>query len=185
MKKLHAVIAFFIIAFQFVTTAHAYASETNAQMANEILTYVNQYRLQHGRPRLTMSPVLSHEATQHSHDMAIHAMPFGHNGFNARMNRLHQHIPQSSSGAENVAYNYKTAKIVVDGWINSPGHRQNLMGSYNLTGIGIARDSAGKLYYTQLFLRSNSHAVRNHMVHQRPPVVVSSRANNQHQHGWF
>ena len=51
-----------------------------------------------------------------------------------------------------------TAKIVVDGWIKSPGHRQNIVGRYNLTGIGIVRDRAGKLYYTQLFVRTNEHA---------------------------
>lgn len=180
MKKIHSIIAAFIMVLPFIMTSHAHAA--NEQMANEILGYINHYRIQHGLSRLTMDPVLSQEATRHSHDMAIHATPFGHNGFNTRMNHLHQHLPQSTSGAENVAYNYKTAKIVVDGWINSPGHRQNLMGHYNLTGIGIARDSAGKLYYTQLFLRSNGSALSKRTAHAHPRVVISSRNENQHRH---
>lgn len=182
MKKFHSIIAAFIIVLSFMMTQQVNASDANDHMADEILSYINQYRLQHGLPRLTMNSVLSQEATQHSHDMAIHAMPFGHNGFSTRMNRLHQRLPQSSSGAENVAYNYKTAKIVAEGWINSPGHRQNIVGHYNLTGIGIARDSMGKLYYTQLFLRTNGSFVGNQIVHARPRVVVSRSVDNLHQH---
>ena len=183
MKKIHIIFAMCMIALlPFVMTQQANASGTPDHMSEEILSYINQYRAQHGLPRLTMNPVLSQEATRHSHDMAIHAMPFGHDGFNSRMNHLHKHIPQSSSGAENVAYNYKTAKIVVDGWIKSPGHRQNIMGHYNLTGIGIARDSMGKLYYTQLFLRSENQVGRHQIVHARPGVVISTRGSNQHGH---
>ena len=93
--------------------------------------------------------------------MASHAVPFGHTGFNRRIAHLYHAIDNANAGAENVAYNYKTAKIVVDGWIHSPGHRKNIVGRYNLTGIGIVRDKAGKLYYTQLFVHTQQHAHTN------------------------
>ncbi len=44
---------------------------------------------------------------------------------------------------------------MVEQWLTSPGHKRNIVGNYNITGIGIARDKQGKLYYTQIFLRSS------------------------------
>ena len=144
---------------------HQAQSTTSDQpLAAEILVYINQYRVQHGRAKLTMDPVLCRTAAGHSQDMAKHVVPFGHDGFNARMNYLHQHVKDSLSGAENVAYNYKTAKIVADGWLHSRGHQKNIMGNYNLTGIGIARDHEGKLYYTQMFLRQDASLAHGHTV---------------------
>lgn len=142
----------------------AMAATDDKQIAEEILVYVNQYRVQHGLTKLAINPVLTKEAAQHSQDMAKHAVPFGHDGFSSRMDDAHKHISNALSGAENVAFNYKTAKIVVDGWIHSPGHRRNLMGNYNLTGIGIARDSQGKPYFTQMFLRQDARLASNHVV---------------------
>ena len=78
-------------------------------------------------------------------------VPFGHDGFNKRF----KEFPRNSrSGAENVAYNYgisDPAKVCVDGWINSPGHRKNLMGHFNLMGIGVYVNRNGYIYFTQLF----------------------------------
>ncbi len=130
------------------------ATGTDQKMVADILEYVNAYRVQHGLSTLTLNTFLSQEARYHSTDMAKHRMKFGHDGFSERIAYAHQKIPNSQFGAENVAFNYKTAKIVVDGWMNSSGHKRNILGHYNLTGIGIARDSAGKPYFTQIFLKS-------------------------------
>jgi uncharacterized protein YkwD len=43
--------------------------------------------------------------------------------------------------------------VAVKGWINSPGHQKNMVGDYNLTGIGIAKNNAGEYYFTQLFVK--------------------------------
>ncbi len=166
----------FIISMGIVPASQA---ATDHQMTDEILVYVNQYRAQHGLPKLAMSPSISQQALQHSHDMAAHVVPFGHDGFNHRIQHLHQQIKQSSSGAENVAYNYTTARIVVDGWIKSPAHRRNMLGHYNLTGIGIARDKTGKIYYTQLFLHENNAVT----VHNSREHGHNVRINGTHQHG--
>jgi uncharacterized protein YkwD len=56
--------------------------------------------------------------------------------------------------AENVALGYPNAETVVQGWMNSSGHRRNILeSSVEETGIGIARSSAGGLYYCQVFGR--------------------------------
>jgi uncharacterized protein YkwD len=56
--------------------------------------------------------------------------------------------------AENVALGYPSAETVVEGWMNSSGHRHNILdGDVIETGIAIARSSAGGLYYCQVFGR--------------------------------
>ena len=56
--------------------------------------------------------------------------------------------------AENVALGYPNAETAVHGWMNSSGHRRNILdASVEETGIGIARSSAGGLYYCQVFGR--------------------------------
>ena len=78
-------------------------------------------------------------------------VPFGHDGFNKRF----KSFPFGArGGAENVAYNYglaDPAKVTVDGWIKSPGHRKNLLGNFVYMGIGVYRNARGYFYFTQLF----------------------------------
>lgn len=183
MKKIKAMAGRIIIVLlsSVILFQTASATQTDERMADEILVYVNQYRAQHGLSKLIMNNAISEEAAKHSRDMAMHALPFGHDGFSKRIRYLHEHVVDSSSGAENVAYNYKTARIVVDGWIKSPGHRQNIMGHYNLTGIGIARDKTGKIYYTQLFLRADHDVAArpSSPLHRHSAVIVSGT----HTHG--
>jgi uncharacterized protein YkwD len=56
--------------------------------------------------------------------------------------------------AENVALGYPSAESVVEGWMTSKGHRENILNRDVVeTGIGVARSSAGGLYYCQVFGR--------------------------------
>jgi uncharacterized protein YkwD len=118
--------------------------DNDAAIQNAILFHINAYRQKHGLPPLRMDNKIVKEAKNHSLDMANHRMPFGHKYFNSRIERLHAQIKNSNAGAENVAYNYKDAQDVVNNWVRSPGHKRNIEGNYNLTGIGIARDKRGK-----------------------------------------
>ncbi len=140
-----------------VKASSSVSNETSFQ--KQILYYVNQYRVKHHLSALKMSNTISTEAAKHSRDMASKAMPFGHTGYNGRIKRLYRRFSQCNGGAENVAYYKADAKKLVDAWIASPGHRQNIVGNYNLTGIGIAYGKKGWGYYTQIFLRSDGHRV--------------------------
>lgn len=120
-------------------------------MANEILAYVNEFRKKKGLRKLEMNSVMTAEAQTHSENMAAHRTSFGHNGFQARVKRISTKIDGLQNWAENVAMGGTTAKEVVDNWLNSPMHRQNIEGPFNLTGIGIAADRKGNLYFTQIF----------------------------------
>lgn len=56
------------------------------------------------------------------------------------------------SAGENIAYGQKTPQQVVEGWMNSPGHRANIMNSgFTRIGVGYYQNSAGVNYWTQLF----------------------------------
>ncbi|KAL0487863.1 hypothetical protein AKO1_000074 [Acrasis kona] len=63
---------------------------------------------------------------------------------------------QQSNAAENVAWNkgsFNIAKTAVDGWINSPGHRKNMLDDHDLCGISIHVNVKGEFYFTQLFAK--------------------------------
>jgi uncharacterized protein YkwD len=52
--------------------------------------------------------------------------------------------------AENVAAGYRTARAVMTGWMNSAGHRANIVNCrYRAIGVGVARAGDGGLYWTQ------------------------------------
>ena len=115
---------------------------------------VNQYRLSKNLPPLTMNAEISYVARQHSRDMATKNATFSHDGFDNRAKAVGKTIPYRSF-AENLAYikgHPDLAEVAVKGWINSPGHRKNMEGNFNLTGVGIAKNSDGEYYFTQLFL---------------------------------
>jgi uncharacterized protein YkwD len=56
---------------------------------------------------------------------------------------------------ENVAYGYPNGKSAVTAWMNSKGHRANILNSrYRLIAVGAYQDSRGTWYVSQVFGRS-------------------------------
>ncbi len=54
--------------------------------------------------------------------------------------------------AENIAYGYRSAAQVVNGWMKSPGHRTNILNCKSRTvGVGAVYSKGGTPYYTQNF----------------------------------
>lgn len=137
-----------------IATSTHEISDKNASFQNRILYYVNQYRAQHHLSPLKMQKHASIEAYNHSRDMANKKMGFGHGGFSGRYKRLYRHGKNCRGASENVAYYRMDAKKLVNGWIASRGHRRNILGHYNQTGIGVARSQKdGWGYMTQIFLQ--------------------------------
>jgi len=53
--------------------------------------------------------------------------------------------PATNHGAgENIAMGYQSPKEVVRGWMNSPGHRENILSDYLHLGVGILKGGSGK-----------------------------------------
>ena len=44
--------------------------------------------------------------------------------------------------------NLGVPKIIVDGWIDSPGHRKNMLSNSNVCGIAVYKSSDGSWYFT-------------------------------------
>jgi uncharacterized protein YkwD len=122
----------------------------------ELATYnlVNKYRQSHNLPPLVADPAISAEAKAHSEQMA-RSGNMSHDGFNERVASVSKTIVYRSA-AENVAYNMGYGQpdlAAVKGWIESPGHQHNMVGRYDLTGIGVAKNAKGEYYFTQIFIR--------------------------------
>ncbi len=122
------------------------------QLQQSVLDYVNQYRRGKGLAPLKMMPIITAEALKHSKNMADGRVEFGHDGFEVRADRLMSQIEQSNAIAENVAYGKFTAQEVVNRWLQSVGHRKNIEGKFNLTGVGVIKRNDGYIYFTQIFL---------------------------------
>ncbi len=122
------------------------------RIGKEALEFTNVFRAKQGLAPLKWSQALADIGKVHSKNMGNGITPFGHDGFNQRV----QSYPMASrSAAENVAMNnsgsVQVAEIAVNGWIDSPGHRKNLLANHNYCGIGVYQNSNGMFYLTQLF----------------------------------
>jgi uncharacterized protein YkwD len=117
----------------------------------EILALVNDHRRSIGKPVLVMNQVIWTQANGHSQNMASKTVPFGHDGFDARVAAIRAALGSGGSAAENVAMGYGSAASVVSAWLGSAGHRANIEGNSTRTGVSAARSSDGVWYYTQVF----------------------------------
>jgi len=117
----------------------------------QILYYVNQFRAENGKSPLAMNKDMVETAGIHSTAMAKGTVAFGHDNFDLRFKYVAAKLGGVNAFAENVAMGVLDARQVVEGWIHSPGHRKNMLGDYNLTGIATATASNGTIYFTQIF----------------------------------
>lgn len=116
---------------------------------------VNAYRQRQGLSPLELDERVSAIARRHSQEMASGEVPFSHDGVEDRYEAIDSLISYRQV-AENVAYNFGHSDPVrkaVEGWIESPGHEQNMTGDYEISGMGIAVNAEGEYYFTQLFVR--------------------------------
>ncbi|WP_060178238.1 CAP domain-containing protein [Streptomyces sp. IMTB 1903] len=115
-----------------------------------VLALVNQERAAAGCQAVTLNAKLTKAAQDHSADMAAHSN-MSHTGSDgsdpgARITRAGY---AWSTYGENVAYGYSTPEKVMEGWMNSPGHRENILNcSFKEIGIGLAQPNH---YWTQNF----------------------------------
>jgi uncharacterized protein YkwD len=119
----------------------------------EVFQQINEYRSSRSLKPLAIDERLVVQARVHSRDMAQGRTPFGHAGL---QRRVRASGVAYSSAAENVAYNQgyaEPAAQAVAGWIKSAGHRRNIVGDFNLTGIGAVTNKTGTCYFTQLFIK--------------------------------
>lgn len=151
MKKL--LITLSIIFGIFLFSSNINKKKPIEKFEKEVLKEINKYRKTLGLDELKMNKYMQKIARKHSKNMASNKVDFGHDGFYNRIKKIKKALGYGNASAENVAWGAKTSKEVVQDWINSSGHKKNIEGNYNLSGIGIAKNRQGVFYYTHIFLK--------------------------------
>ena len=128
-------------------------SISTATLNSDIINGVNAYRKSKGLQPMHLMALAASEAAGHSRNMASKKVPFGHAGFNQRAIAIANELHGTSSTGENIAFGKMTWKQVIDAWLKSPEHKANIEGAFNYTGVGVAKDSRGVVYYTQIFVK--------------------------------
>lgn len=126
------------------------------EMESEVIRLVNNERERMGISPLRENSDLSRVARIKSEDF-INNNYFTHNSpiYGTPFEMLNNFKIPFTAAAENIASGQKTPTEVMQTWMNSPGHRSNILNeTFNQIGVGVARDNSGTLYWTQLFIRS-------------------------------
>ncbi|MCD7948120.1 MAG: CAP domain-containing protein [Oscillospiraceae bacterium] len=116
----------------------------------EVVALVNEARAQYGLSALTASKDLSDLARTKSQDMSSNNY-FSHTSptYGTAFDMLKAAGITYKYAGENIAYGYATPAAVVTGWMNSEGHRANILSaSYTQIGVGYVADGN---YWTQIF----------------------------------
>lgn len=122
---------------------------------DEIFRLVNLQRSYNGLGPLTYNWQVARVARIKSQDM-INNKYFSHYSpiYGSPFKMLEDYGLKFSAAAENIAYGQKTAQDVMNAWMNSPGHRANILSTtVTQMGVGCAKASNGTLYFTQLFIK--------------------------------
>jgi len=124
--------------------------ENNHAMSAEILAIVNEYRASLNLPPFSSHTLAKEEAMEHTAYMIINNR-VSHDNFFERSDYLKAN--GASEVSENVAFGYRTAQAVVDGWLNSPDHKQAIEGDYTHSGISVAQTESGINFFTHIFVK--------------------------------
>ena len=135
------------------TTAKPAPSPVSGGVADQVLALVNNERAKAGCRSVKASSALQRAAQGHSADMAAKDY-FSHDSQDGRSfaDRIRAAGYSGGSIAENIAAGQSTASSVMKGWMNSAGHRANILNCrYSALGVGYAKGGSYGYYWTQDF----------------------------------
>jgi uncharacterized YkwD family protein/spore coat assembly protein SafA len=117
----------------------------------EVIRLVNEIRAENGLPALTYNWELSRVARYKSQDMKDNRY-FSHTSpvYGSPFEMMRSFGIAYRSAGENIARGYATPQAVVNGWMNSSGHRANILNA-SFTQIGVGYVAEGN-YWTQMFI---------------------------------
>ena len=123
-----------------------------AAWEQEVFDLVNQIREENGLPPFVYNGTLAETARAHSQDMVDRNF-FNHNNPDGQspFDRMKANGIRYSMAAENIAAGYPSPEAVVEGWMNSEGHRANILGGCKELGVGLALGGSYGYYWTQCF----------------------------------
>ena len=121
----------------------------------EVVRLVNIEREKRGLQKLTLNAQICKVARIKSQDM-INKKYFSHTSptYGSPFRMMESFGIRFSAAGENIAYGQKTPAEVMKTWMNSPGHRENILSkTYTQIGVGLATSKTGVKYWTQLFTK--------------------------------
>lgn len=126
-------------------------NDADLSFENEVISLVNQIRKDNGLKPLTADWELSRVARFKSQDMRDKGY-FSHNSptYGTPFKMIRDFGLNFKTAGENIARGQRTPQAVVDAWMNSSGHRANILKS-TYTKIGVGYISNGH-YWTQMFI---------------------------------
>ena len=122
-------------------------------MEKQVASLTNSERKAAGLGSLTLDSQLSKLARMKAEDMAKKGY-FSHTSptYGSAFDMMKKYGVSYRTAGENIAKGQKTAETVMNGWMNSSGHRANILnGAYTHIGVGYAKDSKGNTYWAQIF----------------------------------
>jgi uncharacterized protein YkwD len=130
----------------------ATAPSSDATFEARVVKLTNDNRVKNGCAAVRADVQLATAARAHSVDMVSknyfsHTEPDGSN-FLVRAKRA----GYTNAIGENIAWGYRTPETVVTAWMNSPGHRANILNcKAKALGVGLSKKADGTPYWTQVF----------------------------------
>ncbi len=125
------------------------------EMELDIFFLTNAQRVRHGLKPFILDLDVNEVARKKSQDMHDQRY-FDHHSpvYGSPFEMLTQFGITYRSGGENIAAGYQSAQAVVTGWMNSEGHRKNILNTgYERIGVGYFYGANGyRSYYTQMFI---------------------------------
>jgi len=118
---------------------------------SEVVNLINEIRAENGLQPLKMNWELARVARYKSQDMVDNSY-FSHNSptYGSPYDMMRAFGITYRTAGENIAYGYRTPQAVVDAWMNSAGHRANILNAtYTQIGVGYVADGH---YWTQMFI---------------------------------
>jgi uncharacterized YkwD family protein/spore coat assembly protein SafA len=120
----------------------------------QVIDLTNQERQKAGLAPLQLDWQLSRVARYKSRDMRDTGY-FAHRSpqYGSPFEMMKSFDVQYSSAGENIAVGQTSPEQVVREWMNSPGHRKNILnGTYTYIGVGYAKGGSYGTYWTQMFI---------------------------------
>ncbi len=124
-------------------------------LEQQVIDLVNQQRANYGLPLLKGNWELSRVARYKSQDM-IDKEYFDHQSptYGSPFNMMESFGIRFTAAGENIAYGQRTPQEVMNDWMNSIGHRNNILSRvYSQIGVGVAKAANGTFYWTQMFIK--------------------------------
>lgn len=127
----------------------------NEKFAAEVLSLVNQERSKAGLKTLQLDSAVASVATKKSEDMRDKNY-FSHTSptYGSPFDMLKQFGISYRAAGENIAAGQRTPEEVMKAWMNSPGHKANILSTnYTHLGVGVAKGGSYGIYWTQMFIQ--------------------------------